>query len=124
MKNVLLILACAFVAGNGVLAQTVINGDFEQGRSVGWVEGSQYTIVGTGNFFASSEIQPAVIPRSGSWMARLGGYAYNVDSLFQNVTLPNATALYASFYVQTRSSTTSECSGLWVGAKIFCYHKQ
>jgi hypothetical protein len=51
-------------------------------------------------------------------MARVGGYAYNVDSLYQAVTLPNTKPLYVGFYIQTRSSTTSECAGLWVGAKI------
>lgn len=98
----------------------IVNGDFESGRNAGWVESSQgnYTLIGTGAFFASTEIQPAVNPRSGSWMGRIGGFSYEINALSQVVTLPNRTPLYLAFYTQTRSANTSECAGLWVGAKV------
>ncbi len=60
-------------------------------------EGSQYTLIGTAAFFASSSIDPAVIPRSGTYMARPGGYAYNVDSLYQTITVLTNTPVYPGF---------------------------
>lgn len=104
-------------------AQGIVNGDFELGRNNGWTEYSQggYTLIGTAEFFASTEITPAVTPRSGQYMCRIGGYNYEVCSLSQTVTLPNITPLYLRLYAQDRNSTTSECAGLWVGAQIRVY---
>jgi len=118
MKILASIVLCLSALASRCPAQQVTNGNFENGRGSGWIEGSQYTLVGTGTFFSSPSIQPPVDPRSGTWMARLGGYAYNIDSLLQTVTLPNTTPLYLVFYAQTRSSTASECAGLFVGAKV------
>jgi hypothetical protein len=105
---------------SGISSSQVVNGNFEMGRNAGWIEQSQggYTLIGTGDFFASSSIQPPVIPHSGSWMARVGGFSYEINATGQSITLPNTTPLYLAFYVQTRSSETSECAGLYVGAKV------
>jgi hypothetical protein len=92
-----------------------VNGDFESGRFAGWTEYSShgYTVIGTGDFFASTEIQPPVTPRSGNWMSRLGGFGYEINSISQTITLPSSTPLYLAFYVQTRSSSGTDCVPLW-----------
>lgn len=97
----------------------IINGNFEAGRNNGWAEYLQenYTLIATGSAFNSSEINPPVYPRSGLWMARIGGFSYDVNAIYQTINLPNYKPLYLSFFVQTRSANTSECGGLWVGAK-------
>src|SRR3990172_4822022 len=98
----------------------IVNGNFESGRNAGWTESSQgnYTLIGTGGSFASTEIQPSVNARSSSWMARIGGFSYEVNAISQIITLPNSTPLYLAFFAQTRSVNTSECAGVWVGAKV------
>ena len=103
-----------------VLSQVVVNGGFESGRGSGWTEHSKggYTLIGTAAFFHSTEITPDVNPRSGQYMGRIGGYGYEENALTQTMTLPNVTPLYLKMYYQTRSSSTSECAGLWVGAEI------
>jgi len=104
-------------------AQNIVNGDFEQGTSAGWSKYSKggYGLIGTAQFFHSSEITPDVLPRSGQYMGRLGGFSYEQNSIAQNVTLPNASKVYLGLYYQSRASTTSECAGLWVGAEIRVY---
>jgi hypothetical protein len=101
-------------------AQGIVNGDFDLGRNNGWTEYSKgnFTLIGTAEFFASTDITPPVTPHSGQYMGRIGGFSYEVNSLSQTVTLPNTTPLYLNLYVQDRNSTTSECGGLWVGAQI------
>jgi hypothetical protein len=120
MKLAIVVCSILPLVAIQVFAQGFVNGDFESGRGSGWTEYSSggYTLIGTGPFFASNEIQPPVTPRSGSWMGRLGGYSYEVDSLTQTVMLPNTAPLYLSFWVQTRSANTSECGGLFVGALV------
>jgi len=113
-----LLIGCA-----SAFAQGIVNGNFDLGRSQGWTEYSQgkYTLIGTAALFASTEITPPVIPRSGQFMGRIGGFSYEVNSISQTVTLPKTTPLYLKVYVQDRNSTTSECAGLWVGAQIRTY---
>ncbi len=119
MKKIFFIFIGWLLFASGTYSQ-IVNGNFESGRSAGWIEASQggYTLIGTGNFFASTSIEPAVNPRSGEWMGRIGGYSYEINAIGQNVTLPNISPLYLGCYIQTRSSSNSECSGLFVGAKI------
>ncbi|HZY10561.1 MAG TPA: T9SS type A sorting domain-containing protein [Bacteroidota bacterium] len=108
-----------FLAGQ-CFSQVLVNGDFESGRNSGWVEYSSggYTLIATGSSFSSTEIQPPVNPRSGTWMGRIGGFSYEINSVSQSVTLPNTSPLYLGFYAQTRTASTSECAGLFVGAKV------
>lgn len=119
IKHILIVLFGMLIP-HLAFAQVVVNGDFESGRNVGWIEhsSSNYTLIGTGNFFSSTEIQPPVLPRSGNWMARLGGYSYENNTITQTVNLQSSPTLYFVFYSQTRSASTSECAGLWVGAKV------
>lgn len=102
-------------------AQLLENGDFEQGGGVGWTSWSDpagYAVVGTGLAFASTEINPPVIPRSGQYMGRVGGFSYVKTALGRNITLPNTRPLYIGLYAQTRTSSISECNGLWVGGRV------
>lgn len=101
-------------------AQALENADFEQGRGVAWQEWSKAgdALIATGDWFHSSDINPPVVPRSGQWMARLGGFNYNENTLTRMVTLPNTKPLYLGFFYQSRTASHSECGGLWVGAQI------
>ncbi len=101
-------------------AQLLDNGDFEQ-FTTGWTTFSNpagYAVIGTGTAFASTEISPPVIPRSGQYMARVGGFSYLTTAIGRNIALPNTRPLYIGLYAQTRTSNISECNGLWVGARI------
>ena len=88
-----------------------INGGFESGPKVGWTVYSSHnqTLIGTAAFFYSSEITPTVYPRQGSYMARLGGFDYEVSAIGENVRLPNVTPLYMIFYYQIRASSGTDC---------------
>ncbi len=112
----------AIIFSNILYSQSLQNGGFENGYN-NWTAYSQAgdNIVGTDASFASTSISPAVTAHSGSYIARLGGYAYNVNHLSQIVTLPIANLVKLEIYYQTRSSNTSECTGLWVGAKVNVY---
>ncbi|MCX6150798.1 MAG: T9SS type A sorting domain-containing protein [Ignavibacteriales bacterium] len=103
-----------------VTAQSVANGNFEQGPASGWIQYSSggYGLIGTAAFFNSTSITPQVFPRSGQYMARIGGFSYEQNSIKQTVTLPNTPKVYMGMFYQDRASTTSECGGLWVGAQI------
>ena len=122
MKNIfsmLLLLVFYF----DLTAQNIVNGGFEEGPASGWTKYSKggYGLIGTEQFFYSTEITPQVLPRSGQYMGRLGGYSYEINSISQFVTLPNTPKVYLGLYYQTRASTTSECAGLWVGAQVRVY---
>jgi hypothetical protein len=122
MKNIFALLL-VFVFYFDLNAQNIVNGDFDQGASSGWTKYSQggYGLIGTAQYFYSAEITPQVLPRSGLYMARLGGFSYEINSISQFVTLPNTPKVYMGIYYQTRASTTSECAGLWVGAQVRVY---
>jgi hypothetical protein len=97
-------------------AQSLQNGGFENGYT-SWKAYSKAgdAIVGS---FPSTTILPQVSVRSGNYMLRLGGFSYNENYISQIVTLPKANPVKLEIYYQTRSSTNSECGGLFVGSKI------
>ncbi len=101
-------------------AQNFINGNFDQGPSSGWTSWSRggFGLIGTAQFFSSTQITPQVIPRSGQYMARLGGFSYEECYIKQTVTLPNTPKVYMKLYYQDRAFTGAECAGLWVGARV------
>jgi hypothetical protein len=76
----------------------VVNGDFELGPGVGWVEAS-----GTGRELVVQSSSPP--PHSGQWLATLGGEMY--DYIEQAFTLPATGPIYLHFSVQIRSNATS-----------------
>lgn len=123
MKKIFLSVFILVFIYAGLNAQNIVNGDFEQGASAGWSKYSQggYGLIGTAQFFYSTDITPQVLPRSGVYMGRLGGFGYEINSIKQTVTLPNTPKVYMGLYFQTRASTTSECAGLWAGAQVRVY---
>lgn len=77
------------------------NGDFEAGPNGDWQE----TINGQPATTSLIVIpQPVVIPRSGQYLAWLGGTQNEVQRLKQEVTLSTTTPLYLQFYYQATSS--------------------
>jgi hypothetical protein len=121
MRKITFFIA-AIIFSTFLYSQSLQNGGFEDGYN-GWTAYSQAgdDIVGTAAFFASTSIDPPVDVRSGSYMARLGGYSYNVNYLAQTVTLPVANPVKLEIYCQSRSFSGTECSGLYVGAKVNVY---
>lgn len=102
-----------------IYPQGIINGGFEFGSS-GWTIWSKsgQGLIGTAAFFYSASITPSVYPKSGEYMARLGGFGYDESELSQTITLPNTTPLYLSFHYQSRSFTGAECAGLYHGGEV------
>ncbi len=123
MKKFLFTSVILIIINSVLFSQNILNGDFEQGQQSGWTQWSQggYAVIGTADFFYSTDITPPVTPRSGQYMARIGGYAYEINSISQTVKLPNTPKVYLILYYQDRASTTSECAGVWVGARIRVY---
>ena len=119
-KNISLLIILTFLSFVIKSQAQIINGNFESGRNSGWTEYStkNFDLIATGSTFISTEIEAPVYPRSGSYMARIGGFQLEVNSISQVFTLPNVKPLYLVFYAQTRSSTGTDCAGVWVGAKI------
>lgn len=103
-----------------IFGQNFVNGNFEQGPNSGWnvYSSNGAGIIGTAAFFYSTSITPSVNPRSGNYMARIGGFGYAVNSISQVVTLPTTSKVYLVSYYQDRASTGSECSGLFAGAEV------
>ncbi|NLH61985.1 MAG: T9SS type A sorting domain-containing protein [Ignavibacteriales bacterium] len=119
MKSIISIILLFLFAQTSNFAQIVVNGDFEYGNS-GWTiySKSGQGLIGTASFFASSAITPPVYPKSGEYMARLGGFGYDESEISQNIILPNTNPLYLSIFYQSRSFTGAECSGLYHGGEV------
>jgi hypothetical protein len=117
MKLLRMYLSIFFLIVGALRAQGIINGNFDLGRNNGWTESStgNFTLISTAVGFASASITPPVTPRSGQYMARIGGFNYEVNSISQTVTLPNTTPLYLKFYYQDRNDAGSACDALWGG---------
>ncbi len=79
--------------------QDLINGDFEQGAGVGWVESSSggWPVV-----VPASGLPPGFPPHGGEWAAWLGGADFEFSTLSQEVTIP-FDAPFLSFYYQIDS---------------------
>ena len=119
-KNISLLIVLTFLSFVIKSQAQIINGNFESGRNAGWTEYSSVnnSLIATGSAFISNLIDPPVYPRSGSYMARIGGSEMEINSISQVYTLPNVKPLYLVFYAQTRSDIGTDCAGVWVGAKI------
>ena len=120
MKNLICVVVLMIFFSMQINAQNFVNGNFDQGPSSGWTSWSKggFGLIGTAQFFSSAQITPQVIPRSGQYMARLGGFSYEECYIKQTVTLPNTPKVYMKLYYQDRAFTGAECAGLWVGARI------
>jgi hypothetical protein len=76
------------------------NGDFEQGADGTWTESSSQ-FGGQGSLILHSSEVESVTPRSGEYLAWLGGADDEVSELSQQVKIPNNAKL--TFYVQSYS---------------------
>ena len=84
----LLLFGMLAVPQRSVMAapNTPVNGDFEQGRGVGWQES---TTSGT-DVVWDTVLYPGLPAHSGTWMAFLGGLASETETITQSVTIaPN-----------------------------------
>jgi len=85
---------------------TVRNGNFEQGANGAWEESSS-NFGGQGSLI--SQPGATIDPRSGSWLAWLGGADDELSTLSQSFTIPNGTPIYLIYYYQIRSAETAGC---------------
>ena len=117
MKRVRIFLSLPFFILCTLQAQGIVNGGFDLGRNNGWSELStgHFILISTADSFASASITPPVTPHSGLYMARIGGFNYEVNSIEQTVALPNTKPLYLKFYYQDRNDVGSACDPLWGG---------
>jgi photosystem II stability/assembly factor-like uncharacterized protein len=91
-----------FQSGAGPSLPTVINGDFEQGSGTGWSESSAlgYPLIG------SSGLPSTLSPRSGSYVAWLGGDNNETSDLSQSFDIPSGIPVYLHYYYQLRANET------------------
>ncbi|MBN1888310.1 MAG: hypothetical protein JW850_09980 [Thermoflexales bacterium] len=91
-----------FQSGAGPSLPTVVNGDFEQGSGTGWSESSAlgYGLIG------SSGLPSTLSPRSGSYVAWLGGDNNETSDLSQSFAIPSGIAVYLHYYYQLRADET------------------
>jgi hypothetical protein len=79
----------------------VVNGDFEAGSGVGWIEETQS---GFPIIYSTDAPDLGVTPRSGNWLAWLGGLDDEVSTIVQDITLPvqvqQGQSLTLTFYYQ------------------------
>jgi PKD repeat protein len=80
----------------------IVNGDFESGPEVGWDENSLHflPIVMDSGFH--------ITPHSGTWLAWLGGYSYEIAWIEQPVTIPVGRSYL--HYWHWRESSESDCN--------------
>src|SRR5450759_3394722 len=70
MKLMRAYVTILFFIVDALHAQEVVNGNFDLGRNNGWTDYSKgnFTLIGTGPYFASTDITPPVTPHSGQYM--------------------------------------------------------
>lgn len=91
------------------------NGNFDQGPNGDWVER-----VNDQNDSGAIILKPggAITPRSGQYVAWLGGTNNETHEIAQTITLNAAPSLYLRYYYQIRSSETAGCEFDQVGVFI------
>jgi hypothetical protein len=73
--------------------QVIINGDFESGQGVGWIE---YSLNGWELIMHSDDFP--VTPHGGNWATWLGGDHSEISSIQQTFTVPNGTSYLHLWY--------------------------
>ena len=81
-----------WIIKNGA-SSTLQNGNFEQGRNVGWQEYSQ-----KGWQLVVNDLPGTTAPHGGQWAAWLGGDHNEVSSLWQNVAIPAGASTLRFWY--------------------------
>lgn len=87
---------------------TVPNGNFEQGANGAWEEAST-NFGGQGSLITQPGNAISFNPRSGSWLAWLGGSDDEISNLSQDFTIPEGTPIHLVYYYQIRSEETDGC---------------
>jgi hypothetical protein len=88
------------------------NGDFERGDNRSW---RMYALRTTKNIRSQSELGSSVAPRSGRYVAWLGGANFEVSVIEQIVTVPPETPILAFWY---QSISTDECGYDFAGVVV------
>jgi hypothetical protein len=90
-------------AGPALVPPPLVNGDFEQGPTVGWTEESlnDWELILPTNYLL-------VTPHSGSWAVWLGGDDNEVSTITQTVTLPGPSSLRLYYWLASEEVT---CGG-------------
>jgi hypothetical protein len=82
-----------------VTTTQLVNGSFEQGRSVGWTE---YSTHGW-SLVRSADYLP-VTPHSGNWAAWLGGDDDERNGIYQTITIPNSAHVRLHYWIASAES--------------------
>jgi hypothetical protein len=82
---------------------TIQNGDFELGNNGDWAEFSSNNL----DVIVHSDLP--ITPRSGQWVAWLGGLDDETSVISQTVTLPATGPVYLRYYYQIASEETFDC---------------
>lgn len=89
----------------------IVNGDFESGP-VGWLE---YSLQGWDLILPSSVLPPGLLPRSGNWLAWLGGDDNEVAFIQQQVAVSSANPYLAYWYW---SASQDSCGQDWAQVRV------
>lgn len=100
--------------------QELVNGDFEQGAGVGWLESSSggWPVV-----THASALPPVFQPHGGEWAAWLGGADFEYTTLSQELTIP-FDAPFLSFYHQIDSidGCGYDVGGVYVNGSAMAFY--
>jgi len=84
-----------------------INGNFEQGRNVGWTESTKSKCGSNPCPLVVNQFPSGVAAHGGSWAAWLGGANNETSELSQAVDIGNSTGLSLSYYHRVESREVS-----------------
>lgn len=87
------------------------NGDFEAGLNGDW------TVYSYAGYYIIQEENLLIPPRSGNWLAWLGGLADEDCSISQSVSLPAGGPAYLRYYYQV-DSTAASCDQDWMRFQV------
>ena len=86
------------------------NGDFELGDNGDW------TVYSSSGYYLIQEenLPPGLDPRSGTWLAWLGGVPNEDSRISRGLTLPAGGPVYLRYYYQVDSSDQVSCTRDWM----------
>jgi len=98
-------------------ASVIINGDFELGDGIGWIESST-----NGYDLITDTLDGTVLPHRGDWAAWLGGGEFNeISTIYQNITIPT-TEHYLVFwyflYAEEPCSEGTDLARIYIGSNV------
>ena len=109
------------ISDNATPTERLINGDFESGNGVGWVQTDGFYDIITNDSETYMEIH------SGSWGSWFGGETEYTDEHYQQVTIsPNATVVTLSYYycIETEEDDDDEYDFLdiYINSTLLTYY--